>query len=79
MPRKGRDRVFAIKELYDLEHTLAKDYLNGLTNPGEAREGVKDLILQLGPTVGEDDEEVQRTVWVHKTAKVCPSAYLGAP
>ena len=71
--------MFEIKELYDLEHTLAKSYLEGFTYPWEALKGIKDLILALGPTLGEDYEEVQPTVWVHKTAKVFPSAYLGAP
>ena len=71
--------MFEIKELYDLEHTLAKSYLEGFSYPWEALTGIKDLILALGPTLGEDYEEVQPTVWVHKTAKVFPSAYLGAP
>jgi NDP-sugar pyrophosphorylase family protein len=33
----------------------------------------------LGPTLGDDYEEVSENVWVHKTATVFPSAYLGAP
>ena len=71
--------MFEIKELYDLDHTLAKNYLNDFTYPWEALKGIKDLILQLGPTLGEDYEEIAPTVWVHKTAKVFPSAYIGAP
>ena len=66
-------------ELYDLEHTLAKEYLAGFTYPWEALKGIKDLILALGSTLGEEYAEVQPQVWVHKTAKVFPSAYLGAP
>ena len=71
--------MFEIKELYDLEHTIAKDYLEGFTYPWEALKGIKELILELGKTLGEDYEEVASTVWVHKTATVFPSAYLGAP
>lgn len=71
--------MFEIKELYDLEHTIAKDYLEGFTYPWEALKGIKELILTLGPGLGEDYEEVAPTVWVHKTATVFPSAYLGAP
>jgi NDP-sugar pyrophosphorylase family protein len=71
--------MMTIKELYDLDHTLAKDYLLGFTYPWEALKGLKDFILTLGPTLGEDYEEVSEHVWVHKTAKVFPSAYLGAP
>ena len=71
--------MYTIKELYDLDHTLAKDYLSQFTYPWEALKGIKDMILELGPTLGEDYEEVSENVWVHKTAKVFPSAYLGAP
>jgi NDP-sugar pyrophosphorylase family protein len=71
--------MYTIKDLYDLDHTLAKDYLLQFTYPWEALKGIKEFILQLGPTLGEDYEEVAEHVWVHKTAKVFPSAYLGAP
>ena len=71
--------MYTIKDLYDLDHTLAKDYLLQFTYPWEALKGIKDFILQLGPTLGEDYEEISEHVWVHKTAKVFPSAYLGAP
>ncbi len=71
--------MMTIRDLYDLDHTLAKDYLSGFTYPWEALKGLKDFILTLGPTLGEDYEEVSAHVWVHKTANVFPSAYLGAP
>ena len=71
--------MYTINDLYDLDHTLAADYLRGFTYPWEALKGIKNLILELGPTLGEEYEEVRPTVWVHKTAKVFPSAYLGAP
>ena len=71
--------MYTINDLYDLDHTLAKDYLSQFTYPWEALKGIKDFILALGPTLGEDYEEVSEHVWVHKTAKVFPSAYLGAP
>ena len=71
--------MYTIHDLYDLEHTLAKDYLSRFTYPWEALKGIKDLILTLGPTLGEDYAEVAPTVWVHKTATVAPTAFLGAP
>ena len=71
--------MYTIKDLFDLDHTLAKEYLSKYTYPWEALKGIKEFILQLGPTLGEDYEEVSEHVWVHKTAKVFPSAYLGAP
>ena len=71
--------MYTINDLYDLDHTIAADYLRHFTYPWEALKGIKDLILSLGPALGEDYTEVSEHVWVHKTAKVFPSAYLGAP
>ena len=71
--------MYTIKDLYDLDHTLAKDYLSQFTYPWEALKGIKDFILELGPTLGDDYEQVSENVWVHKTANVFPSAYLGSP
>ncbi len=68
-----------IKELYDLDHTLAKDYLEQFTYPWEALKGIKDFILSFGPTLGSDYKEVSENVWVHESASVAPTAYLGAP
>ena len=72
--------MYTIKDLYDLEHTLAKEYLEQFTYPWEALKGIKNFILELGPTLDPDEyEEVSEHVWVHKTANVFPSAYLGEP
>ena len=68
-----------INELYDLQHTQAAAYLSAFTYPWEALKGIKDMILALGPALGEDYEQVSENVWVHKTAKVASTAFLGAP
>lgn len=66
--------------LLDLTHTLAGDYLAGFSYPWEALDGIKDLILTLGPSLDpEDYTETAPQVWVHRTAQVAPTAYLGAP
>ena len=72
--------MYTVFDLYDLSHTLAKDYLLQYTYPWEALKGIKDLILALGPQLSKEEfTEVSPQVWIHKTAKVFPSAYLGAP
>ena len=72
--------MYTIKDMYDLDHTAAKDYLSQFTYPWEALKGIKDLILEIGAGLDpEEYTEVSEHVWVHKTAKVFPSAYLGAP
>ena len=69
-----------VTALLDLSHTLAGDYLAQFAYPWQALDGIKNLILALGPTLpAEEYDEVAPHVWVHKTAKVFPSAYLGAP
>jgi len=72
--------MYKIADLYDLDHTLAADYLRQFTYPWEALKGIKDFILTLGPTLDKEEyEEISSNVWVHKTAKVFPTAYLGEP
>lgn len=71
--------MYRINDLYDLDHTLAKDYLNQFEYPWEALKGIKEFIIELGKTLGDDYEQREENVWVHKTATVFNSAYLGAP
>ena len=71
--------MYTTTELFDLEYTLAKDYLAAYEYPWQALKGIKDLILKIGPTLGDEYTEVSPGVWVHKTATVAPTAYLGAP
>ena len=71
--------MYFISDLFDLSHTLAKEYLNGFSYPWEALKGIKELIISLGSTLGAEYSEVSPQVWVHATAKVAPTAYLGAP
>ena len=69
-----------ISNLYSLEHTLAKDYLEKFTYPWEALKGISEMIIELGKSLSPDEyDNPAENVWVHKTAVVFPSAYLGAP
>ena len=72
--------MYTIEQMYDLDHTLAKEYLSQFTYPWEALKGIKDMIIEVGKTLSKAEyDEVKEHVWVHKTAQVFPSAYLGAP
>ncbi len=68
-----------ISELYDRSHTIAAEYLGQFEFPWEALGGIHDLILALGPKLGAGYIELKPHVWVHKTASIAPTAYLGAP
>ena len=71
--------MYTIQDLFDLSHTRAAAYLAAFTYPWEALAGIGELIRRLGPALGEDFQERAPEVWVHKTAVVAPTAYLGAP
>ena len=66
-------------DLYDLSHSAAGAYLSEFEYPWQALKGIQELILSLGPTLGEDYTQVSDQVWIHKTAVVAPTAFLGAP
>ena len=66
-------------DLFDLSHSLAGNYLSGFEYPWQALSGIKELILSLGPQLGEDYTETAPQVWVHKTATIASTAFLGAP
>ena len=69
-----------IAELYDLSHSIAADYLKGFTYPWEALKGIGELIISLGKKLNPNEyDNPAENVWIHKTANVFPSAYIGAP
>lgn len=71
--------MFQTTDLFDLDHSLAGAYLSAFSYPWQALAGIRELLLSLGPGLGEDYPEVSPGVWVHTTAKVAPTAFLGAP
>ena len=72
--------MYTTKNLLDLDHTLAKDYLRNFEYPWQSLKGISDEIIRIGKSLSKDEyDEVKENVWIHKTAKVFESAYLGAP
>lgn len=53
--------------------------MGGYTYPWQALEGLSAFIEKLGKTLGGDYVEISPMAWVHKSAKVAPTAYIGAP
>jgi len=69
-----------ITELFDLTKTLAADYLLSFTYPFEALKGISELIIRLGESLDSSVYEKRgENVWVAKSAKVAPTAFLGGP
>ncbi len=69
-----------ISDLYDLNETIAADYLKGFEYPWEALAGIKDFILKLGETLPADKfDKIGDDIWVAKSAKVAPTACINGP
>jgi len=69
-----------IKNLLDLDKTLAKELFEGKTYPWEVLGDISDFILKLGSTLSEEEfDHPSEGVWIAKDAKVFPSAYIGSP
>lgn len=62
------------------KHTRAAKYLAGFVYPWEALSGISEMILSLGKTLDpETFEERGEGVWIARSAKVAPTASIGAP
>lgn len=69
-----------IDNLYNLEETIAKDIFIGCTYPWEVLPKIEEFIIKLGKSLPKDEyEEVSNNVWIAKTAKVAPTAYIAGP
>ncbi len=72
--------TYKTKELFDLKHTQAREYLSFFEYPWEALAELKSFIVKLGTELDvEEYTEITPNVWVHNSATVAPTAYLGAP
>jgi len=69
-----------VNDLYDLDHTLARDYLSRLTYPWEALAGIGEMIAALGETLPPDEyEHTTENVWIARDATVFPTATILGP
>ena len=72
--------IYTISDMFDLEHTIAAKLFEGKTYPWEVLDGIKDFMLELGPTLPADEfDHPAEGVWIAKDAKVFASAYIGSP
>lgn len=68
---------FTIKNLYQLEETIAAELFEGAVYPWELLPKISSFILELGKRLPADKfTQVKENVWVANSAKVAPSACL---
>ena len=72
--------MLTIKDLFDLNDTIAAPLFEGKTYAWEVLGELSDYIKTLGATLSlEEYDHPSEDVWIAKDAKVFPSAYLGGP
>ena len=67
------------KDLLNLDATIAGELFEKVNHPWEVLPLIKNFILELIPNLGEEYEEVEENVYVHKEAKVAKTACIVGP
>lgn len=69
-----------IKNLYTLDETIAKEYLERFEYPWEALDGISSFIKELGETLDPNIYEKRgEDIWVAKSATIAKTATLNGP
>ncbi len=69
-----------IKSLFDLNETIAAKVFEGCRFPWEVLSKIGEFIVELGNALPENEYEKRGdNVWIAKSAKVFPSAYINGP
>ncbi len=72
--------MFKTLDILSMDHSLAGAWLAGFEYPWEALRSIKSHILELCKEIDKSEyNEVSENVFVHKTAVVAPTAYIGSP
>lgn len=67
-----------MRGIFSPEHTLYPEF-GKCEEPWLVLSSLKETIIELGGRLGEDFNETSSCVWIHKNAKIAPTAYIGAP
>lgn len=69
-----------ITSLYDLSQTIAGELFEGAEYPWQVLPLIGDFIKKLGASLDKSEyDEVAENVWIAKSAKVAPTAYINGP
>ena len=69
-----------IKDLYSLDHTMAKSLLEQFEYPWEALAHIGEYVEELGESLSKNEYmNPAKGIWIHKSAKVAPTAGIIGP
>ena len=73
-------KEFKIKNLYNLDETIASKIFEGATYPWEVLPKIEEFIKELGNTLSSEEYEKRgEDIWIAKTATIAPTAYIKGP
>ena len=71
---------YKISDLYNLDETISREIFNGCEYPWEVLPKIKSFIIDLGNTLSEEEyDKIDENIWIAKSAKIAPSAYIAGP
>ena len=74
------NEVVEVKELFDLDETIAAGIFEGVTYPWEVLAKIGGYIVELGSTLSLNEyDKIGEDIWIAKSAKVAPTAYVNGP
>lgn len=72
--------MYKIKDLYDLNETIAAELFEGKEYPWEVLADIGDFILKLGDKLPKDEfTKKGDNIWIHKSVTIAPTATLNGP
>ena len=72
--------MYKIKDLYDLNETIAAELFEGKEYPLEVLADIGDFILKLGDKLPKDEfTKKGDNIWIHKSVTIAPTATLNGP
>ncbi len=72
--------MYKIKDLYDLNETIAAELFEGKEYPWEVLADIGDFILKLGNKLPKDEfTKKGDNIWIHKSVTIAPTATLNGP
>lgn len=72
--------MYKIKDLYDLNETIAAELFEGKEYPWEVLADIGDFILKLGDKLPKDEfTKKGDNIWIHKSVTIASTATLNGP
>ncbi|MBR4759523.1 MAG: UDP-N-acetylglucosamine pyrophosphorylase [Lachnospiraceae bacterium] len=71
--------IFKSEKFLDMSHTIASPLFEATENPWGVLPLISDFIKGLGPMLGPEYQQRGEDVWVHETAVIAPTAFIGGP